>query len=93
MRLQIEASRAAFAITVAKNFVHPLFIFGVAWALGLSPLATAVLVTCAALPMGSNVFLFAQRYSVNENVVTAATAISSLAALASLTIALALVKP
>ena len=86
--------RGAFALTVAKNFVHPILIFAVAWALGLSPLATAVAVTCAALPIGSNVFLFAQRYNVNENIITAATAISSLAALASLTIALALVpKP
>ncbi len=89
-----EHLRVAFALTVAKNFIHPLLIFGAAWALSLSPLATAVAVTCAALPIGSNVFLFAQRYHVNENVTTAATAISSLAALASLTIALALLpKP
>ena len=89
-----EHLRGAFALTVAKNFIHPLLIFGAAWALSLSPLATAVAVTCAALPIGSNVFLFAQRYHVNENVTTAATAISSLAALASLTIALALLpKP
>ena len=93
MRLS-EHLRGAFALTVAKNFVHPLLIFGVAWALDLSPLATAVAVTCAALPIGSNVFLFAQRYNVNENITTAATAISSLAALVSLTIALALLpKP
>jgi predicted permease len=93
MRLS-EHLRSAFAITIAKNFFHPLLIFAVAWGCGLSPLATAVAVTCAALPIGANVFLFAQRYNVNENVTTAATAISSLAALASLTIALALVpKP
>lgn len=93
MRLS-EHLRGAFALTVAKNFVHPLLIFAAAWALGLSPLMTAVAVTCAALPIGSNVFLFAQRYNANENVTTAATAISSLAALASLTIALALLpKP
>ena len=93
MRLA-EHLRGAFALTAAKNFIHQLLIFGAAWAVGLSPLATAVAVTCAALPIGSNVFLFAQRYHVNENVTTAATAISSLAALASLTVALALVpKP
>jgi malonate transporter and related proteins len=86
--------RGAFALTVAKNFIHPLLVFGVAWALRLPPLATNVLVTCAALPMGANVFLFAQRYKVHENVTTAATALSSLAALASLTLALALLpKP
>ena len=93
MRLS-EHLRGAFALMVAKNFIHPLLMFGVAWAVGLSPLATNVVVTCASLPMGSNVFLFAQRYNVNENVTTAATAISSLAALASLTIALAMLpKP
>jgi len=93
MRLS-EHLRGAFALTVAKNLVHPLLIFGVAWALGLSPLATAVAVTCAALPIGSNVFLFAQRYNANENITTAATAMSSLAALVSLTITLALLpKP
>ena len=93
MRLS-EHLHGAFAVTVAKNFVHPLLVFGAAWAMGLSPLATAVVVTCAALPIGSNVFLFAQRYHVNENATTAATALSSLAALASLSIALALVaKP
>ena len=89
-----EHLRGAFALTVAKNFIHPLLIFAVAWGFGLSPLATNVAVTCAALPIGANVFLFAQRYSVNENVTTAAIALSSLAALASLTIALALLpKP
>lgn len=93
MRLS-EHVRSAFALTVAKNVLHPLLIFGVAWAVGLSPLATAVAVTCAALPIGANVFLFAQRYNVNENVTTAATALSSLVALATLTIALAVVpKP
>lgn len=82
------------SLTVAKNVIHPLLIFAGAWAFGLSPLAIAVAVTCAALPMGANVFLFSQRYRVNENVVTAAMALSSLAALATLTIALALVpKP
>ncbi len=93
MRLS-EHLKGAVALMVAKNFIHPLLIFAAAWALGLSPLATAVAVTCAALPIGANVFLFAQRYNANENVTTAATALSSLAALASLTIALALVpKP
>ena len=80
----------ALALTVAKNLLHPLLIFTVTWGLGLSPLAIAVAVTCAALPMGANVFLFAQRYNANESLVTAATALSSLVALVSLTVALAL---
>ena len=87
-----EHWRGALALTVAKNLLHPLLIFAVTWGLGLSPLAIAVAVTCAALPMGANVFLFAQRYNNNESLITAATALSSLVALASLTVALALVS-
>ena len=82
----------ALALTIAKNVLHPLLIFAVTWGLGLSSLAIAVAVTCAALPMGANVFLFAQRYNANESLVTAATALSSLVALVSLTVALALVS-
>ena len=87
-----EHLRGAFALTIAKTFIHPLLIFAAARLLNLSPLATAVAVTCAALPVGANVFLFAQRYNVNENVVTAAMALSSLVSLASLTLVLALLQ-
>ena len=83
--------RGTVTLTIAKNLLHPLLIFAVTWGLGLSPLAIAVAVTCAALPMGANVFLFAQRYNTNESLVTAATALSSLVALVSLTVALAVV--
>ena len=85
-----EHWRGAMTLAVMKNLMHPLLIFAVTWGLGLSPLAIAVAVTCAALPMGANVFLFAQRYNANESLVTAATALSSLIALFSLTVALAL---
>jgi malonate transporter and related proteins len=86
--------RAAITFTIIKNFLHPLIVFAACWAMGLSPLYTAVAVTCAALPTGVNAFLFAQRYRVNEDTVTAATALSSIASLLSLTLALALVpKP
>ncbi len=86
-----EHWRDAMTLALMKNLLHPLLIFAVTWSLGLSPLAIAVAVTCAALPMGANVFLFAQRYNANESLVTAATALSSLVALVSLTVALALV--
>jgi malonate transporter len=86
-----EHWQGALALTVCKNLLHPLLIFAVTWGLGLSPLAIAVAVTCAALPIGANVFLFAQRYNTNESLVTAATALSSLVALVSLTVVLAVV--
>ncbi len=94
-KMQLVAHlRAAITFTVIKNFLHPLLVFAACWAVGLSPLYTAVAVTCAALPTGVNAFLFAQRYRTNEDTVTAATALSSIASLVSLTIALALLpKP
>ena len=90
MRLS-EHLRGAVALSVAKNFAQPLVVAVIAWAVGLPPLAMAVAVTCAALPMGNNVFLFAQRYQTRENTITAGTAISSLASILSLALALALV--
>ena len=90
MRLA-EHLRDAFTLSVLKNFAHPAIVALVSWAVGLPPLAMAVAVTCASLPIGNNVFMFAQRYRTQENTITAATAVSSLAAIANLTLALALV--
>lgn len=89
-----ENLRAAFTFTIIKNLMHPLLMFAACYAIGLSPLYTAVAVVCASLPTGVNAFIFAQRYRVNEDMVTAATAASSIAALLSVTLALALLpKP
>jgi malonate transporter and related proteins len=94
-KMQLSAHiRDAVTFAVFKNLAHPLIVFAACWALDLSPLYTAVAVTCAALPTGVNAFLFAQRYRTNEDTVTAATALSSLASLVSLTVTLALLpKP
>jgi malonate transporter and related proteins len=89
-----ENLRAAFTFTLIKNFMHPLIVFAACYAMGLSPLYTAVAVVCASLPTGVNAFIFAQRYRTNEDMVTAATAASSITSLVSVTLALALVpKP
>jgi malonate transporter and related proteins len=89
-----ENLRAAFTFTLIKNFMHPLLMFAACYVIGLSPLYTAVAVVCASLPTGVNAFIFAQRYRSNEDMVTAATAASSIAALLSVTLALALLpKP
>jgi malonate transporter and related proteins len=94
-KMELKANvRAAFTFMLIKNFLHPLIVFAACYAVGLSPLYTAVAVVCAALPTGVNAFIFAQRYRTNEDMVTAATAASSIAALVSVTLALALVpKP
>jgi malonate transporter and related proteins len=94
-KMELKANlRAAFTFMLLKNFAHPLLMFAACYAVGLSPLYTAVAVVCASLPTGVNAFIFAQRYRSNEDMVTAATAASSITALLSVTLALALVpKP
>ncbi len=91
-RMELKSQiRAAFVFSALKNFVHPLLVWAVAWAVGLPPIPTAVAVVCAALPMGANVFLFSQRYRVNEDAITASIALSTLVGMISVTLALALV--
>jgi malonate transporter and related proteins len=94
-KMELKANlKPAFTFMIIKNFMHPLIVFAACYAVGLSPLYTAVAVVCASLPTGVNAFIFAQRYRTNEDMVTAATAASSIAALLSVTVALALVpKP
>jgi predicted permease len=47
-------------------------------------LPLVVMVTAAALPMGANVFLFAQRYQVAQTVITAGMGVSTALALLTL---------
>jgi malonate transporter len=49
-----------------------------------------VMVVAAALPIGANVFLFSQRYQKEEEVVTSAVAISTIFAMLSVTLIMAL---
>ena len=51
------------------------------WALGLSGMPLAVMIVAASLPVGANVFLFAQRYAVAEDEVTASVDVSTALAL------------
>lgn len=80
--------RDALGIALVKNLVHPLLLFGLAWAMGLSGLAVAVMFAAATLPVGANVFLFTQRYGVMQEEVSSSIAIST--ALAMLTLPLML---
>jgi malonate transporter and related proteins len=72
--------RGALAVTVGKLFVLPAAVLVVAhWGFGLSGLPLAVLVMAAALPVGSNALLFAQRYATLEAEATAAIVASTVA--------------
>lgn len=72
--------RGAMASTVGKLVVLPAAVLVVAhWGFGLSGMPLAVLVMAAALPVGSNALLFAQRYATLEAEATAAIVASAVA--------------
>lgn len=70
--------RPAMRLTAIKLLVHPALVAVVAfWLVPLEPKVAAVTVLCAALPIGANPLLFAQRYGVAERETTAAIALST----------------
>jgi malonate transporter and related proteins len=87
-----EHLRVAMGLAALKNLGHPLAVGVVGWALGLQGLPLAVMIVTAALPIGANVFLFAQRYDTALPEVTAAVAVSTGVALISVAAALSLVR-
>lgn len=82
--------RGALGITVAKNLLMPALVAGLGLLLGLSGLPLLVMVVTASLPIGANVFLFAQRYAVAEELVTACVIASNAAALLTLPLVMGL---
>lgn len=73
--------KPALWITASKNLLLPLLVGVSAWAWGITGLPLTVMVVAAALPIGANVFLFAQRYEVAEGLTTAAMGLSTVLAL------------
>jgi len=73
--------QASLWITASKNLLLPLLVGVSAWAWGITGLPLTVMVVAAALPMGANVFLFAQRYEVAQALTTAAMGLSTALAL------------
>jgi len=75
-----EAVRAVLPVCLVKLVLMPALILVVAhWGFGLAGVPLAVVVMMAALPVGSNALIFAQRYRVLEAESTAAIVISTLA--------------
>jgi malonate transporter len=82
--------RGATALTLGKLVLLPAVVLVVAhWGFGLAGLPLAVLVMMAALPVGSNALLFAQRYATLEAEATAAIVASTVAFVATATFWLA----
>lgn len=84
--------RMALVITACKNLVLPVLVGLSAWAFGITGLAFTVMVVAAALPMGANVYLFAQRYQEEEGLVTAAMGVSTAAAMLTLTLVMSVLS-
>ena len=76
--------RDALWICLSKNLVLPLLVGASAWAMGITGLPLTVMVVAAGLPMGANVFLFAQRYQTAQALTTASMGLSTVLALLSL---------
>jgi malonate transporter len=86
------AARAAIWLCVLKLLAMPALVLAVAhWGFHLSGLPLTVVVMMAALPVGSNALIFAQRYRTLEAETTAATVFSTLAFVVSAPMWLALV--
>ncbi len=66
-------------LSVGKLVVLPAVVLAVAYPLGLRGTPLSVVVLCAALPIGSNALLFAQRYTTLEAETTAGLVASTLA--------------
>ena len=73
--------RDALWITLSKNLVLPVMVGLSAWALGITGLPLTVIVVAGALPIGANVFLFAQRYDVAQELTTASMGMTTLVSL------------
>jgi predicted permease len=72
--------KPALALSGVKLIVQPALVAVAAfWLVPLEPTVAAVTVLCAALPVGANPLLFAQRYNVAERETTAAIVISTVA--------------
>ena len=71
-----------------KLVVLPVVVGLSAWLFGMPSVPSAVLVMCAALPSGANVFMFSQRYGHNQDVVATGVTLSTALCVVSLPMAM-----
>ncbi len=83
--------RAALVLSLLKNLILPTLVAAVGWLGGSRGLDLTVMIVAACLPTGANVFLFAQRYQVAQDLVTASMAVSSVLGLLTITLVMSLV--
>ncbi len=85
-----EQLKGALQLTLLKNLVLPLLVAVSGWAYGLHGLTLTVMVVAASMPIGSNAFMFAQRYNVAQPLVTAGVAVSTVLGLVTVSVVMAL---
>lgn len=78
--------RDALWLCASKNLVLPVLVGLSAWSFGISGLPLTVMVVAAALPIGANVFMFAQRYQVVQELTTASMGLSTVLSMLSLSL-------
>jgi len=81
----------AIGISLLKNLALPALVAALGLALGMEGLPLTVMIVTASLPTGANVFLFAQRYEVAQDLVTASMTVSTGLGLATVTLVISLV--
>jgi predicted permease len=86
-----EHLKNALGLSLLKNLALPALMAALGLGFGMSGLPLVVMIVTAALPMGANVFLFAQRYEVAQELVTAGMAVSTVLGLLTITLVMSLV--
>jgi len=81
----------ALRLALLKVLLHPVAMALLGWLVGLRGPALAIMILVASLPIGANVFLFSQRYKVEQDLITGAVACSTAAGLITLPLVMGLV--
>ena len=80
----------ALAVVAVKNLLLPLLVWWVSHWLGLPPVWQAVMVVMAALPVGINTYLFAERYECGQALAGTAVVLSTAVSVVTLSIVLSI---
>ncbi len=92
MQVQVgQHLKNALGISLLKNLALPALVATLGLTLGMEGLPLSVMIVTASLPIGANVFLFAQRYEVAQDLVTASMTVSTALGLATVTLVISLV--
>ena len=84
--------KPALRMAGVKIVIHPLVFLAVAWCMHLQGIPMMAMALAAALPTGANVLMFAQRYGVAEEEVTASIALGTMCCLVTVPVMLLLIS-